>query len=318
LSFFLSLKKTWTFFVEKMTVINVVVVGESGSGKTTVVNGLLSSANASRTVRTRQSHPVIEDDKDFWGSQRPGAQGRATAQYNGNEVQLDIAEVIGFRSRMGNSIISQQAAKKADVIVFCVAMDKNMEWRFYGLRRIRDQILQVSNKTAKLIVALTKTDLYTEPKDPNLSAVPSYLTPLRLNRTAASRNELLEEILTAHHTATPYYDHALKEKEKQEKEIQQNRQKMLKQQALKKKVAPKVDEKPLTLAAPEQTTKSNTNEEEVNSKKRKLEEPNSGGVLTRSAKKIYDLMATVPRSLIGATQSNGNNNIESKEIAPLA
>jgi energy-coupling factor transporter ATP-binding protein EcfA2 len=123
---------------------NIVVVGESGSGKSTVVKGLLNSIGGRSVPAFPQPTEASEDG--FWGYQGKGEAG--DLEYNG--LNLHIEEVIGSRSRMGNTIMSVSSAKTAHCIVFCYDRSR------FGLSRVIRYIIQSKNEHVKLILAQTK------------------------------------------------------------------------------------------------------------------------------------------------------------------
>jgi len=93
------------------------------------------------------------DSVDFWGHQSKGETG--SVDYKG--LNLSIEEIIGSRSRMGNTYMSVQNAKHAHCIIFCLE-NAHVQRGRYGVSRVLRYISSAKNEHVKLILAITKSD----------------------------------------------------------------------------------------------------------------------------------------------------------------
>jgi len=166
-NFFLFSKEKNEIQMATENPLKIFVVGESGTGKSFLTNGMLSAGTA-----IPQPPPLTEADEGFWDQQEMGDNG--IIDY-GNKT-LEIAEAMVSHGRGGNTLLAYEAAKLADCVIFCT---DNSAYSHYGFTRVLSYISSSKNEKAKIILALTKSDLAEQKPEPltgDLAAYPTFQT----------------------------------------------------------------------------------------------------------------------------------------------
>jgi len=129
----------------------IVFTGEAGTGKTELLRAI--SQNYKKTTVVEES-----DSKDkYWNRHvLPTTLEEVWNSEEGKSYQISFKEVMGSRGRRSNSYELKKAMKDADLVLYCLSMDKDSNWQARGIKTIRNRM---EGKSIPVICVGTKGDI---------------------------------------------------------------------------------------------------------------------------------------------------------------
>lgn len=95
----------------------------------------------------------------FWPRQANAKSGKIPlTDDQGATFSLNLNEVVGSRGRMSNYGSMVAAVTKADVVLFCVPMDAELNWKANGIDRITNMMQTAQNYKCVVVVVGTFAD----------------------------------------------------------------------------------------------------------------------------------------------------------------